>query len=86
MSSVFHLPAQAKPGIIIVVIEAQDHSMVLVARINKLKDLIVAIQTEFETAVNTGKPFYIKKEILQRLRLAMNELEQLMPGARDKDL
>ena len=60
--------------------------MVLDARINKLKDIIAAIQKEFETAVNTGKPFYIKKEILQRLRLAMNELEQLKPGARDNDV
>lgn len=63
-----------------------NHPMVLVARINKLKEIVSAIQTEFENAVNTGKAFYIKKEILQRLRLAMNELEQLEIAAKKKDL
>ncbi len=60
--------------------------MVSESRIHKLKKTITAIQKEFEQAVNAGKPFYIKKEILQRLRTAMNELELLEMNAKKKDL
>jgi hypothetical protein len=60
--------------------------MVLDARIHKLKQIITAIKAEFEEAVNRGEAFYIKKEILQRLRLAMNELDQLEIAIKAKDL
>jgi len=60
--------------------------MVVDSRIIKLKTIISAIQTEFKNAANAGKAFYIKKEILQRLRLAMNELEEMEFAASHNDL
>jgi hypothetical protein len=60
--------------------------MVLDSPINNLKAVIAAIQIEFDNAVNAGKSFYVKKEILQRLRLAINELAQIELGAGDNDL
>ena len=60
--------------------------MVPDSRIIKLKTIISAIQTEFNNAANAGKPFYIKKEILQRLRLAMNELKEMEFAAHHDNL
>jgi len=51
--------------------------MVLEARINTLKKIIDGTKREFERAVDAGKSFYIKKEILQRLRSAIKQLDEL---------
>lgn len=45
--------------------------------INKLNQIIRSIKKEYKDAVAVGKPFYITKEMLQRLKLAQNLLEEL---------
>jgi len=47
------------------------------SRITQLKNLIVLVEKEFHEATDSGKSFYFKKEILQRLKLLKNELEQI---------
>lgn len=42
-----------------------------------MKEIILAIQEEYNGACESGKPFYITKEMLQRLKLAENELKNL---------
>jgi len=45
--------------------------------IDKLKEVILSIKKEYKEATDSGKPFYITKEMLQRLKLAQNELKEL---------
>jgi len=58
--------------------------MISDTRIKKLKVAITAIQKEFQQACDSGKSFYFKKEILQRLKLMMNEMEQLIIASKRK--
>ena len=52
--------------------------------LDKLKDAILSIKKEYNEACERGIPFYITKEMLQRLKLAQNELKELKELKKNK--